>query len=239
METLRVGAAFPDPPFNGMPDGGGLDIDLMTEIANVPRHGRRIHPATTGADFNGIFDGLDSGALRLRHVRHHRDTRTREEGGVRRAIPHLGPGPGRRRQPATARALDRRPRRPDHRCAAGQYQPADRRRACRPGKGRQRPGVRLRQHPHRADRSDHRRLRRRHEAGPGAHRARQAHRGRRRGAASGISTENIAIAVALTDQKLLSRITVAQTGLEEDGTLQRIRRKWLGNPYADQSLAVH
>ena len=54
-----------------------------------------------------------------------------------------------------------------------------------------------------------------------------------------ISAENIAIAVSLTDQKLLSRITVAQTGLEEDGTLQRIRRKWLGNPYADQSLAIH
>jgi hypothetical protein len=37
METLRVGAAFPDPPFNGMPGDGvhpaGLDIDLMTAIA--------------------------------------------------------------------------------------------------------------------------------------------------------------------------------------------------------------
>ena len=55
----------------------------------------------------------------------------------------------------------------------------------------------------------------------------------------GISTENIAIAVGLDDQALLARITVAQAELEEDGTLQRIRRKWLGNPYADQSLAVH
>ena len=54
----------------------------------------------------------------------------------------------------------------------------------------------------------------------------------------GISVENIAIAVALADQKLLSRISVAQAGLEEDGTLHRIRRKWLGNPYTDQSLAV-
>ena len=35
METLRVGAAFPDPPFNGMPGGGGLDIDLMTAIAGA------------------------------------------------------------------------------------------------------------------------------------------------------------------------------------------------------------
>ena len=45
--------------------------------------------------------------------------------------------------------------------------------------------------------------------------------------------------VPLTDQALLGRITVAQAELEEAGTLQRIRRKWLGNPFADQSLAVH
>ena len=55
----------------------------------------------------------------------------------------------------------------------------------------------------------------------------------------GISTENIAIAVGLGDQELLGRITVAQEELDQDGTLQRLRRKWLGNPYTDQSLAVH
>jgi ABC-type amino acid transport substrate-binding protein len=54
----------------------------------------------------------------------------------------------------------------------------------------------------------------------------------------GISTENIAIAVGRGDQELLARIAVAQAELEEDGTLQRIRRKWLGNPYADQSLGM-
>ncbi len=53
-----------------------------------------------------------------------------------------------------------------------------------------------------------------------------------------ISTENIAIAVGLGDQRLLARISVAQAEAEEDGTLQRIRRKWLGNPYTDQSLAM-
>ena len=42
METLRVGAAFPDPPFNGMPDDGGLDIDLMTAIAGIARRDSRI-----------------------------------------------------------------------------------------------------------------------------------------------------------------------------------------------------
>jgi hypothetical protein len=38
---------------------------------------------------------------------------------------------------------------------------------------------------------------------------------------------------------LLQRIATAQAELEDDGTLQAIRRKWLGNPYLDQSLAAH
>ena len=60
MQTLRVGAAFPDPPFNGMPDDGGLDIDLMTEIADKLGVGVEFIPYE-GADFNGIFDALDAG----------------------------------------------------------------------------------------------------------------------------------------------------------------------------------
>ena len=59
METLRVGAAFPDPPFNGMPDDSGLDIDLMTAIAESL--GARVEFIPyEGADFNGIFDALGS-----------------------------------------------------------------------------------------------------------------------------------------------------------------------------------
>ena len=59
METLRVGAAFPDPPFNGMPDNTGLDIDLMTAIAEAL--GATVEfIAYDGADFNGIFDALDA-----------------------------------------------------------------------------------------------------------------------------------------------------------------------------------
>ena len=42
LETLRVGAAFPDPPFNGMPGDTGLDIDLMNEIAEIARRHSRI-----------------------------------------------------------------------------------------------------------------------------------------------------------------------------------------------------
>lgn len=56
---------------------------------------------------------------------------------------------------------------------------------------------------------------------------------------TGLTVEDLAIAVAGHDQQMLSRITVAQAELEDAGTLQHIRRKWLGNPYADQSLAVH
>lgn len=55
----------------------------------------------------------------------------------------------------------------------------------------------------------------------------------------GISVEDIAIAVPLADQALFSRITVAQAELEGDGTLARIREKWLGDAAADQSSAVH
>jgi polar amino acid transport system substrate-binding protein len=54
-----------------------------------------------------------------------------------------------------------------------------------------------------------------------------------------ISREDIAIAVALGDHATLQRIAAAQAELEDDGTLQGIRRKWLGNPYIDQSLAAH
>ena len=62
MQTLRVGAAFPDPPFNGMPDDSGLDIDLMTAIAKALGVGVEFVPYD-GADFDGIFDALDSGAF--------------------------------------------------------------------------------------------------------------------------------------------------------------------------------
>jgi ABC-type amino acid transport substrate-binding protein len=60
METLRVGAAFPDPPFNGMPDNAGLDIDLMTAIAESLGATAEFIPYQ-GTDFNGIFDALNAG----------------------------------------------------------------------------------------------------------------------------------------------------------------------------------
>lgn len=69
---LRVGAAFPDPPFNEAeaipgslhscpPQGdGGMDIELMDAVGRIL--GRDVKFVRyAGRDFNGIFDALDSG----------------------------------------------------------------------------------------------------------------------------------------------------------------------------------
>jgi ABC-type amino acid transport substrate-binding protein len=61
--ALRVGAALPDPPFeftdkNGKP--AGFDIELMQRIADRIGRDWQLVPYT-GADFNGIFDGLNGG----------------------------------------------------------------------------------------------------------------------------------------------------------------------------------
>jgi hypothetical protein len=55
----------------------------------------------------------------------------------------------------------------------------------------------------------------------------------------GLSREDIAIAVRFGDDVTLQRLSHAQAGLEDDGTLQGLRRKWLGSPYRDQSLTAH
>ena len=59
---LRVGAALPDPPFEFMTSAGqtGFDVTLMQRIAS--QLGRTWQLVRyTGADFNGIFAGLDEG----------------------------------------------------------------------------------------------------------------------------------------------------------------------------------
>ena len=89
MQTLRVGAAFPDPPFNGMPDDGGLDIDLMTAIAEALGMGVEFVPYD-GADFNGIFDALNSGAFDCVAAGTTVTPGAGEEGRVRPAVPDLG-----------------------------------------------------------------------------------------------------------------------------------------------------
>ena len=98
METLRVGAAFPDPPFNGMPDDAGLDIDLMTAIAEAL--GARVEFIPyDGADFNGIFDALGSAydcVAAGTTVTPEREKKAQ----VRPAVSHLGAVARRRHQPA-------------------------------------------------------------------------------------------------------------------------------------------
>jgi polar amino acid transport system substrate-binding protein len=61
--ALKVGAALPDPPFEfvGQDGPAGFDVALMQRIAG--KLGRTWQLVRyDGADFNGIFAGLDSGA---------------------------------------------------------------------------------------------------------------------------------------------------------------------------------
>ena len=236
METLRVGTAFPDPPFNGMPDGGGLDIDLMTEIAKAL--GLAVEfIAYDGADFTGIFDALDAGAYDC--VTSGTTVTPDREKKVSFCPPYLISGQ------SLAVDTTRLPQVRSIDDLDGLTIGVQQGNTSRPiadelvaqGKA---AGVRV------------------YDYGS----IRSALTDLTTGGCDvvmklapvlaelvkpvdgvevvqrGLSVENIAIAVGLADQKLLSRISVAQAGLEEDGTLHRIRRKWLGNPYADQSLAV-
>jgi polar amino acid transport system substrate-binding protein len=60
---LRVGAALPDPPFEFMTSNGpaGFDVVLMQRIAERLGRQWQLIPYQ-GADFNGIFAGLNGGA---------------------------------------------------------------------------------------------------------------------------------------------------------------------------------
>lgn len=58
--VLRVGSAFPDPPFNGDAAApAGLDIDIMSALAAELSCEARFVPYR-GDDFDGIFAGLGS-----------------------------------------------------------------------------------------------------------------------------------------------------------------------------------
>lgn len=59
---LQVGSAFPDPPFEVEGEKlGGFDMDLIQAIAKELGLTVEIH-RYEGADFNGIFNGLETGA---------------------------------------------------------------------------------------------------------------------------------------------------------------------------------
>ena len=236
MQTLRVGAAFPDPPFNGMPDDGGLDIDLMTAIAEKLGVKAEFVPYE-GANFNGIFDPLNSGTFDC--VAAGTTVTPEREKKAAFAPPYVISG--------QSLAVDTS-RLPDVHSIddlegltigvqQGNTSLPIAERLVADGKA-----ARVRVYDYGSIRTALEDL----TTGgcdvfmklapvltelvkPIAGVEVVQH---------GISVENIAIAVGLRDQALLARITVAQAELEDDGTLQRIRRKWLGNPYTDQSLAM-
>lgn len=236
METLRVGAAFPDPPFNGMPANGGLDIDLLTAIAEALGAAVEFIPYE-GADFNGIFDGLGTAydcVAAGTTVTAERETKAQF------VPPYLISG--------QSLAVDtaRLPEVKSIDDLAGLTIGVQQGNTSQPiaealvahGKAE---GVRV--YGYGTIRTALTDL----TTGgcdafmklapvltelvkplPGVEVVQR-----------GISVEDIALAVGLDDQALLARITVAQTELECNGTLPRIRQKWLGNADADQSSAVH
>lgn len=236
METLKVGAAFPDPPFNGMPDDTGLDIDLMTAIAE--KIGATVEfIAYEGVDFNGIFDGLGSAYECVTAGTTVTPDREKKATFVppylisgqslavdTRRLPHvtsiddlegltIGVQQGNTSQPIAERLVA------DGKADAVRVYDYGSIRSALADLTTGGCDAFMKLAPVLTELV---------KPIPGVQVVQ-----------CGISVENIAIAVALGDQTLLSRLTVAQAELEEDGTLQRIRGKWLGNPYADQNLAVH
>ncbi|WP_102141026.1 ABC transporter substrate-binding protein [Mycobacterium hubeiense] len=237
METLRVGAVFPDPPFNGMPDDGGLDIELMTAIADALGMTAEFIPYD-GTDFNGIFDALNAGAYDC--VASGMTVTPEREKKAKFLAPYLISG--------QALAVDTR--------RLPRVHSVDDLEGLTIGVQQGDTGMPIADELVAAGKATSVRVYDR-----GAIRA--ALDDLPTGGCDavmtlapvltelvktldgvevvqrGLSAEDIAVAVSLTDQQLFGRMSVAQAELEDDGTLQRIRRKWLGNPYADQSLAAH
>ncbi|MET0454735.1 MAG: ABC transporter substrate-binding protein [Mycobacterium sp.] len=235
MDLLRVGLALPDPPFNGMTDGGGLDIDLIHALAAKLGTDVRLQPYQ-GADFNGIFDRLTTGEYDC--VIAGTTVTPERERVAAFAPPYLVSGQGlavdTRRHPRV-RSIDD---------LAGLTIGVQRGNTSQPiaeglvaeGKAK---AVRIYDYGGiRAALSD--------LANGGCDAlvklapvltelvkdvadVEVVQRG--------ISREEIAIAVGLHDGALGQRIAAAQADLEADGTLQQLRRKWLGNPYRDQGLS--
>ena len=236
METLRVGAAFPDPPFNGMPDNSGLDIDLMTAIAEALGAAVEFIPYG-GADFNGIFDALGSAydcVAAGTTVTPERETKAQFIApylisGQSLAVdttrlPNvtsvddlegltIGVQQGNTSQPIAERLVA------DGKAAEVRVYDYGTIRTALTDLTTGDCDAFMKLAPVLTELVTP-------IAGVEV-------------VQRGISVENVAIAVPLDDQALFSRITVAQAELEAHGTLPRIRQKWLGKPDADQSSAVH
>jgi ABC-type amino acid transport substrate-binding protein len=235
METLRVGSAFPDPPFNGMPDDRGLDIDLMEAIAEKLGAAVEFIPYT-GADFNGIFDGLGADYECVAAGTTVTSERERQATFV---PPYLISGQ------ALAVDTTRLPRVRSVDDLDGLTIGVQQGNTSQPIAERlvaEGKAAAVRVYDYGAIRTALTDLTTGAcdafmKLAPVLTELVKAVQGVEV-VQRGISVENIAIAVAIGDQALLGRLTVAQAELEDDGTLQRIRGKWLGNPYADQNLAM-
>jgi polar amino acid transport system substrate-binding protein len=238
VTTLNVGVAYPDPPFNDMgADRSGLDIELITAIATTL--GMPVNLiGYSGGDFDGIFDELGAGAydcvIAGTTVT---PERTRK---VAFAPPYLVSGQSlavdTNRLPAV-RSTDE---------LAGLTIGVQRGNTSQPIAERlvaEGKAASVRLYDYGAIESALTDLTTgacdafmklapvltelvRHVAGVEV-------------VQRGLSREPIAIAVRRGDDETLERITSAQAALEDDGTLQDIRRSWLGNPYRDQGLTVH
>ncbi|SON60332.1 ABC transporter arginine-binding protein 1 [Mycobacterium simulans] len=234
VKTLRVGAAFPDPPFNGMPGSGGLDIDLVNEIAKALGMTANFI-SYTGADFNGIFTALNRGDYDC--VAAGTTVTPEREQQVAFVAPYLVSGQ------SLAVDTTRLPHVRSIDDLAGLTIGVQQGNTSQPIANRlvaEGKAASVRVYDYGAIRSALSDL----TTGacdafmklapvlielvkqvPGVEVVQR----------TGISVEKIAIALPKADQKLLERITAAQTALERDGTLQRIRLKWLGDANLDQS----
>jgi len=236
VASLRVGVAYPDPPFNGVGDGG-LDIDLIQAIATAM--GMTVElVAYQGSDFNGIFDELDAGrydcVIAGTTVTQERQRKAAfappylisgqslavdtERLRTVRSIDDLGGLTIGVQQGNTSQLIA------EHLVAEGKAKAVrvydygsigaaltDLTTGACDAFMKLAPVLTELVRPFAGVEVVQR----------------------------NISREAIAIAVSLGDDAMLRRIAEAQAELEDDGTLQGIRRKWLRNPYVDQSLAVH
>ena len=234
---MKVGVVRPDPPFNSMPGGTGLDIELMTALAHALGEAVEFIDYA-GADFDGVFDRLGAGGYDCIIA----GTTVTPERARKAAFlpPYVVSGQG------LAGDTERLPhvRSVDDLTGLtigvqrGNTSDSIARRLVDDGKA-----GRVRVYDYGAVSSALADLatggcdavmklapvlNELVKSVPGVEVVQR-----------GLSVEDIAIAVDPADQALLARLQVAQAELEDDGTLQRIRGKWLGNPYTDQSLAVH
>jgi polar amino acid transport system substrate-binding protein len=236
VAILRVGVAYPDPPFNGVADGG-LDIDLIQAVAAAM--GMTVElVAYEGADFNGVFDELAAG--RYDCVIAGTTVTPERQRKAAFAPPYLISGQALAVDTERLRAV----RSIDD--LAGLSIGVQRGNTSQPiaerlvAEGRAKA---VRVYDYGGIRTALTDLT---TGGCDAFMKLAPVLAELVAPFAGvevvqrnISREDIAIAVALGDDTMLQRIAAAQAELEDAGTLQGIRRKWLGNPYIDQSLAAH